>query len=120
MPQATTPPASTATKPAEVSPHAALLDRIESKVKDHAKLTSAEKQIHRALLLEAERSESMKKIAANREYLRLMDENEELEDDEADWVDDFYPSKEKGQTRTDDEIERTRKAKATARQYQSQ
>ena len=93
--------------------HKELLDKIEKL--DPEKRTSAQKQIARAIRLERERSETMKKIAANREYLRLMEENEELADDEADWLDDFYPQKEKGQQRSEDEIERTRKAKAAAR-----
>jgi hypothetical protein len=119
MPQPTTPPAPTNSKPVEApSPHAGLLATIENT--DTADRSSAQKQIARALRLEQERSETMKKIAANREYLRLMEENEELEDDEADWLDDFYPQKEKGQQRSEDEIERTRKAKAVARAYRSQ
>lgn len=103
--------------------HKALMDRIAAKVKkatDEKRsptedLTSAEKQVYRAQRLEAERAEVMKRIAANREYLRLMDDNEELTDAEADWLADFYPEKEKGQQRSDDEIERTRKVKAAAR-----
>lgn len=111
MPQPTTPTASA--NGADTAPHKALLDRIDGTPED--KRTSAEKQVARAVRLERERSVTMKKIAANREYLRLMEENEELNDDEADWLDDFYPQKEKGQQRSDDEIERTRKAKAAAR-----
>jgi uncharacterized protein YegJ (DUF2314 family) len=99
--------------PVAAQPHKDLLDRIEKVAADDR--TSAQKQIARALRLERERSEAMKKIAANREYLRLMEENEELDGDEADWLDDFYPQKERGQSRSDDEIERTRKAKAAAR-----
>lgn len=102
-----------AAAPAETVPHAALIKRITEK--DAADLTSGEKQVARAIRLERERSDVMKRIAANREYLRLMEENEELGEDEADWLDDFYPQKEKGQQRSDDEIERTRKAKAAAR-----
>lgn len=93
--------------------HADLLKRIADT--PAGERTSGEKQIHRASVLEAERAEVMKRIAANREYLRLMEENEELEDDEADWLADFYPEKEKGQQRSEDEIERTRKVKAAAR-----
>lgn len=97
----------------EEVPHAALLKLIDDTPAD--KRTSAQKQVARARTLERERADVMKRISANREYLRLMEENEELTDDEGDWLDDFYPQKEKGQSRSDDEIERTRKAKAAAR-----
>lgn len=113
-PQPAAAPAQTPTEPVEAQvPHAALLKAISDTPEGDR--SSAQKQIVRAVLLERERSSTMKKIAANREYLRLMEENEELEDDEADWLDDFYPQKEKGQQRSEDEIERTRKAKAAAR-----
>jgi hypothetical protein len=77
--------------------------------------TSAEKQILRAAHLERERASLMKQIASNREYLRLMADNDELSNEQEDWLGDFYPEKEKGQTRTSDEVEATRKAKAAAR-----
>lgn len=106
------PAAAPAAPAAYVNPHKALLDRIATKVEKKETLTSGEKQIARALRLERERAEGMKKIAANREYLRLMEENEELDDDEASFLDDWYPNKERGATRSDDEIETTRKLKA--------
>jgi len=108
-------PAAAPAQTAQTTPHAhaALMARIDEK--DPGDLSSAEKQISRAVRLERERSEAMKKVAANREYLRLMEENEELGDEEADWLDDFYPQKERGRGRSEDEIERTRKAKAAAR-----
>lgn len=95
--------------------HAKLLKQIADTPIDDR--TSGEKQIHRACMLEAERANVGVKIAANRTYLRLMDENEELEPDEADFLADFYADKEKGATRSDDELERTRKVKAAARAY---
>lgn len=104
--------AQTAETPAP-APHADLFKTIEGTPEDER--SSAQKQILRAQSLERDRSDVMKRIAANREYLRLMEENEELEDDEADWLDDFYPQKEKGAQRSEDEVERTRKAKAAAR-----
>lgn len=108
-------PTAAPTVPAEPAPHAALLDDIRGKLNNNKPLSSVEKQIFRAETFEAERSEVMKRIAANREYLRLMDENDELGDDEQAWLDDFYPQKEKGSSRTEAEIERTRKAKQAAR-----
>lgn len=75
-----------------------------------------ERQFIRANLLEQERTRIMKQISSNREYLRLMDANEELSPELGEWLEDFYPLKERGEQRSEDEIERTRKAKAAARQ----
>jgi hypothetical protein len=77
--------------------------------------TSAERQIARAKHLEKTRAEVMKHIGANREYLRLMAVNGELTEDQEDWLEAFYPSKEKGERRTAEEIERTRAIKQEAR-----
>ena len=110
------PAASNANAAAE-RPHDALLSRIEDKQENKEPLTGVERQVARAMSLEGQRGTIMKQINANREYLRLMEENGELDDDDeaAAWLDDFYPLKEKGQTRSEDEIERTRKVKAAAR-----
>lgn len=77
--------------------------------------TSAQRQIRRMGQLEKQRGDLMQLIAANRDYLRLMAQNEELTPAEEDLLDEFYPQKEKGLTRSDDEITRTRKVKAAAR-----
>lgn len=77
--------------------------------------TSADKQIVRANALERERADVMKRIASNREYLRLMADNDELTDEQEDWLEAFYPLKEKGERRSEEDIERTRKAKEAAR-----
>lgn len=76
---------------------------------------SAEKQIARAGALERDRSELQERIGKNREYLRLMDSNEELTEEQGQWLDAFYPEKEKGNQRTKEEIEATRKVKESAR-----
>jgi len=94
-------------------PYAALRKSVEGV--DEKDRTPAERQFLRAHALEADRADVMKKIASNREYLRLMADNDELSGDIADWLEDFYPQKEKGERRSDDEIERTRRAKAAAR-----
>ena len=75
----------------------------------------AERQIARAKTLEKQRAELMKKISDNREYLRLMDRNDELTDTQAEWLDVFYPEKEKGERRSKEEVEATRKAREAAR-----
>lgn len=119
MPQAATPPAAPpapqkAAKPEKVHVLSQKLrDEIESIEPDDR--TSPERQFIRAQDLERDRAELMKRIAANREYLRLMGANDELSDDLADWLADFYPEKEKGEKRNADEVERTRLAKAAAR-----
>ena len=77
--------------------------------------TAAGRQIGRAMKLERERSELQARIASNRDYLRLMDKNEELSNDQGAWLDAFYPQKEKGTRRDKDDVERTRLIKAAAR-----
>lgn len=80
-----------------------------------AEQTAAERQIERAKDLERQRAELGEKIAKNRDYLRLMDANEELTEEQGTWLDAFYPVKEKGERRSKEEIERTRKVKEEAR-----
>lgn len=77
--------------------------------------TAAERQIARAKDLERQRGDLMDLITANRDYLRLMDKNDELTDEQGDWLDVFYPLKEKGEQRSKSEIEATRKAREEAR-----
>ncbi len=81
-------------------------------------LTEAEKQIERAKHLERERADLMERIGANREYLRLMDKNEALTDEQGAWLDKFYPLKEKGERRSKDDIQATREAKQEARKHE--
>lgn len=80
-----------------------------------AEQTAADRQIIRAKDLERERGDLMDRITKNRDYLRLMDANGELTDDQGAWLDVFYPVKEKGEQRTKAEVEATRKAKEEAR-----
>ena len=92
--------------------------------KPAAEQTPAQRQIHRAMTLERERAELQERIGKNRDYLRLMDANEELSTTakvpgtdltESQWLAAFYPEKEKGERRSADEIEATRKVKEAAR-----
>lgn len=78
--------------------------------------SSAQRQIARAADLERKRAEIMKQVEANRKYLRLMDENDELTDQESEWLEVFYPLKEKGETRSKTEVEATRKLREQARE----
>jgi serine protease inhibitor len=78
-------------------------------------LTSAERQIERAKHLESQRAEIMVQVAKNRDYLRLMDQNGELTEEQGVWLDAFYPLKERGARRSKDDIDATRRAKAEAR-----
>lgn len=82
---------------------------------DRAAETSAQKQIRRAKELEKARGELQKKIGANRDFLRLMEANDELTEQEAAWLSVFYPLKEKGEQRSEEEIAATRKAREAAR-----
>lgn len=77
--------------------------------------TPADRQIARAKELERRRGELMELITANRDYLRLMDKNEELTEEQGTWLDVFYPVKEKGEQRSKADVEATRKAKEEAR-----
>ena len=79
--------------------------------------SEADKQIARALRLERERADLQGRIAKNREYLRLMDENESLTEEQGKWLDEFYPLKEKGERRSKEAIEATRKAKQAAQKH---
>lgn len=73
------------------------------------------RQIKRALRLEREISALRQSVNDNRDYLRMMDRNEELNDDQSEFLDTWYPEKEKGERRPQDEVEATRRAKALAR-----
>lgn len=77
--------------------------------------TSGARQVARAVALEAERAKNMKAVDSNRKYLRLMDDNGELSDDQAAFIDTFYPEKEMGEQRSQDEIDATRRAREAAR-----
>jgi hypothetical protein len=78
----------------------------------------AARQIARAIKLEQQMNgdEGLRsKINDNRTYLRLMDRNEELDEDQAEFVDVFYAEKEKGERRTEEEAEATVRARKLAR-----
>jgi hypothetical protein len=76
---------------------------------------SADHQINRAKQLEKERANVMSKIGKNREFLRLMDDNGALTNDQSAWLKTFYPDKEKGSVRSAEEVELTRKLREAAR-----
>lgn len=70
--------------------------------------------IWQAKQLEADRVAHQKKITQNRTQLRTMDGIDALTEDQGLWLDAFYPEKEKGKTRTKEEVEATRKLHAEA------
>lgn len=106
-------PASPAKRqPAAATPEAPAADATPTPV---AEDTPASRQIARANQLERDRTALMEKVGKNREYLRLMQDNEELTAEQAAWVAAFYPEKEKGERRSEDEVEVTRRVKAAAR-----
>jgi hypothetical protein len=77
--------------------------------------SSGARQVKRAIELEADRAKLMKQISDNREYLRLMDRNDELSEDQTEFLEVFYPEKERGSRREKADIEATRKAREAAR-----
>lgn len=77
--------------------------------------TPGSRQVKRAIRLEAQISKLREQVNDNRDYLRLMDRNEELSEAQAEFVDTFYPEKEKGERRPPEEVEATRRARAFAR-----
>ena len=117
MPQPKAPEATPEQDPAVAEAEAAWQALVERATSGNS---SAAKQITRALSLEKERAELMRRISDNRDYLRLMDRNEELDDDQADFLDTFYPEKERGERRSKEAIEATRKAREAARKGESE
>ena len=77
--------------------------------------TVTERQIQRANHLERERAKLQEAVDKNRQYLRLMGDNDELSDAEKAWLDSFYPEKEKGERRSDEDIVATRDIREAAR-----
>lgn len=77
--------------------------------------TPGARQVARAIRLEQQISKLREQVNDNRDYLRLMDRNEELSEAQAEFADTFYPEKEKGQVRPPEEVEATRRARAAAR-----
>lgn len=109
---ATTAPAAKQDTPA-TSPVEALLGTIRNKKEDDRSM--AEAQISRAATLEKERADLMERIGKNRDFLRLLGDNEALTDVQRTWVDTFYPEKEKGERRSAEDIEATRKLRESVR-----
>lgn len=74
------------------------------------------RQVRRAIELERQIADLRQRVADNRTYLRLMDRNDELTNDQGTFVDVFYAEKEKGERRTDAEAAATNRARKLARQ----
>lgn len=72
--------------------------------------------IQTAKQLEYDRAQLLKRVDANRKLLRLLDENELLSEDEGAWLDDFYPTRERGATRDENAAKRTLAVRKAARQ----
>ena len=112
MPQAPKAPEKTPEQIAAEEQDAAWLALVERATSGDG---SGAKQIARAVTLERERADVMKRVSDNRDYLRLMDRNDELDADQAEFIDTFYPEKERGDRRSKDDIEATRRARELAR-----
>lgn len=71
--------------------------------------------IRLALELENDRADVLEQISDNRVYLRLQKKNRELNEDEVEFLETFYPEKERGARRDKSDIDATRKARLAAR-----
>lgn len=77
--------------------------------------TAGSRQVERAITLEREMSAARKRVNDNREFLRLMARNDELNEAQVEFVETFYPEKEKGERRAQEDIDATRRAREAAR-----
>jgi len=75
------------------------------------KFEAASDQIKRAIELELALAAARKDVNDNREYLRLMSRNKAVNEDQQEFLDVWYPSKERGDRRDREDIEATRKLK---------
>jgi hypothetical protein len=73
------------------------------------------RQVKRAIELEQTIADLRQKVNDNRTYLRLMDRNGELTDDQGTFTDVFYAEKERGERRTEKEAAATTRARKLAR-----
>jgi len=71
--------------------------------------------IARAIKLEQDRARIMEQVGANRRSLRDLDAQDALDDEQAAFLDTWYPEKERGERRSKDDIEATRRAREAAR-----
>lgn len=123
MPQATSAPKQENAKQGESAEDRAKREAAERAKQEWLQLvedatkgdTPASRQIRRALRLEQELSKLRQSVNDNRDYLRLMDRNEELDEDQSEFLEVWYPEKEKGERRPPEEVEATRRAKSLAR-----
>lgn len=67
-----------------------------------------EVQFLRAVTLEGRKAALQREINANRQFLRIMKDTDTLSDDLAEWLEVFYPTKEKDAQRSKDEVTDTR------------
>lgn len=77
--------------------------------------TPGARQVLRAIELERQISDLRQKVNDNRTYLRLMDRNGELTDEQGTFTDVFYAEKERGERRTEEEAAATTRARKLAR-----
>lgn len=98
------------TPPAATSEPLTLTDELIAKINKipEDERDIPEVQFLRAVSLEQQKATIMKQITANRTFLRVMDESDALDDDLAEWLEVFYPTKEKDATRDDDQVKVTR------------
>lgn len=106
-PQPANAPAPEAEKPEEKTITEEVFERINAIPADERDIP--EVQFMRAVALEKRKSDLLKEINANREFLRIMSKSEALDVELSDWLEVFYPTKEKDSKRDRDEVTETRK-----------
>lgn len=77
--------------------------------------SSGAKQVQRAINLEAQIEKLRKQIDSNRKYLRLMSDNDELNEAQAEFTEVFYADRAKGERKDEADVAATRRAREHAR-----
>lgn len=106
-PAPNTAPATPATEPVETTLTDDLIVSITTIPEDERDIP--EVQFLRAVALEQQKVAIQKQITANRAFLRLMGDTDTLSEELAEWLEVFYPTKEKDAQRSKDEVTETRK-----------
>jgi hypothetical protein len=112
----TVPQAAAAPKPADqTDSNQEWRDLIDEATSADGEYAPASIQIKRAIDLEREMAEVRVRVNDNRDYLRLMKKNKAVTEAQGDFIDTWFPEKERGERRDKDEIEATRKLREVAR-----
>lgn len=118
MPQPAAPPAEApkqtdAAKEAAAQAEQDWLDLVKDATSTGHEL--AQEYVQDAIRLEADRAGVLAKIADVRDMLRKLDNTDKLNEAQAEFLDVFYPEKERGERRSAEDLEATRRAREAAR-----